>query len=76
MPVWLTTALSLAANFFGAVGKALGLVHDAEERYAGRQSQAVADDQATIKDSTDAQVIASEDAGLTDSALDDKLRKP
>lgn len=63
--------LSLISGVISAIGKALGLVHDANERAAGKTEQVAAD----LKESNDADkaaLKASVDA--TDQSVSDSLR--
>lgn len=69
-----STIVSAVASGLKALAIGLGWLKQNSDQNIGKQLQAAADDQATIKEATNAQKIDSSVAGLSDGQLDDELR--
>lgn len=65
---------SAVSGAFKVLGIALGWMKQDSDQNIGKQLQAAADAQSTIKEAEDAQSIDSNVAGLSGSQLDDELR--
>lgn len=72
----LATALSILSSGLQIVLKALGMVHDAQERQTGIQTQLNADLTASNQEAVDAQKDAAVVDDLSRQQLIDKLRGP
>ncbi len=68
----LSTILAAVKGIFAL----LGWAKQASDIQTGEHLQAGKDAEATVKEATDAKAIDARDAGLSDAALDAKLRRP
>jgi len=66
--------LSAIASGLKIAAIALGWLKQNSDQNVGKQLQAAADDDATIKEASDAQKTDSSVAGVSGSELDDELR--
>ena len=70
-----SSIFSVVASGLKILATALGWIKQTSDQNIGRQLQAAADAQATIKEDADAQKIATAVSAMSDADLDNELRQ-